>query len=110
MFGTRSLLIAPIALAAMLASLPLSSQAQDQPISPFPSITKSELEAMPVFAIAIEQDGEIIEARDHDIKLKKKPFTLIVYFKQPEGVLVHASLEPDMYLAAKTDKPIETAE
>ena len=60
------------------------------------------------FSIAIEQNGELVEIRDHKVELKKEPFVLIVYFQKPNGVMVNASFDKIMFNKALEDQIIET--
>lgn len=60
------------------------------------------------FAIEIMQDGKEIPIRGHYVKLKKKPFTLIVYLtdKKDSNILVNASFDPGSFENARTGKNI----
>ncbi|HOW80925.1 MAG TPA: hypothetical protein PK573_00060 [Spirochaetota bacterium] len=59
------------------------------------------------FKIAFEQDGVIRDAENNVVKLRKKPFTVIVSFAESDGLFVSASLKADSYLAAINGEKLE---
>jgi len=54
------------------------------------------------FAIGFEQNGQFIPVKDHQVVLEKKSFTVVVFFRQPDDILVNASLTPESFDAAKS--------
>jgi hypothetical protein len=58
------------------------------------------------FAVGLQQDGQPIPIENHQAILKKKTFTIVLYFKQPEAVLVNASFSPKSYEQAQADIPL----
>lgn len=61
------------------------------------------------FSVAVEQDGKAFPIKDHEVTLKKKPFTLIFTFPRIDdiNVMVNVSEKPGSYDAAKSGKPIK---
>lgn len=53
------------------------------------------------FAIGFEQSGQFIPVNDHQVTLEKKSFTVVVFFRQPDDILVNASLTPESFDPAK---------
>jgi hypothetical protein len=58
------------------------------------------------FVLGIEQDGQKLSIRDHEVTLKKRPFEVLVAFSSPDAVLVNASFHAESYEAAKRGTPI----
>ncbi|PIE33501.1 hypothetical protein CSA56_11280 [candidate division KSB3 bacterium] len=54
------------------------------------------------FAVAFEQNGRLIPISNHQVVLEKKSFSIVLYFKQPENVLVNASFTADSYNQARS--------
>ena len=59
------------------------------------------------FAIGFQQDGKVIPVENQQVILKKKTFTIILYFTQPEGVLVNASFYPKSFEQARMGIPLK---
>ncbi len=59
------------------------------------------------FSIGFQQKGRNIPVKNHQVTLKKKTFTIVVTFKQPDSVLVNASDSPESFEAAKNGKPFD---
>lgn len=59
------------------------------------------------FEIGIEQHGKPVIIENHQVTLRKAPFTLLFYFLQPEGILINASATPESYDPARTGAPFE---
>ncbi len=58
----------------------------------------------PYFGIGIEQNGRAIPLENHEIVLQRAPFTLVLTFPGQEGVLVNASVTPETFEAAQSNK------
>ena len=54
------------------------------------------------FAIGFEQNGQFLPVKDHQIILEKKSFTVVVFFRQPDDILVNASLTPESFNLAQS--------
>jgi hypothetical protein len=65
-----------------------------------PNITK-------YFAVGFQQDGRSIPIENHQVILKKKTFTIVLYFKQPDSVLMNASFSPDSFEQARAGMPLK---
>ena len=61
------------------------------------------------FSVSIQQDGKIIPIKDHTVRLKKKPFTILLYFPKIDdiNIYVNASRSSESYNAARQGKPME---
>ena len=53
------------------------------------------------FAVGFEQSGRFIPVINHQVTLQKKSFTVVVFFRQPDDILVNASLTTESFDAAK---------
>ncbi len=60
------------------------------------------------FAIGFEQNGRFIPVKDHQVTLEKKSFTVVVFFRQPDDILVNASLTPESFDPAQSGATLET--
>lgn len=56
--------------------------------------------------ISIMQNNEIIEPENDTYRLRRAPFSIRLTFKQPDGLLVHASLNDRTYLKAESSHPL----
>ncbi|GAK54405.1 hypothetical protein U14_05690 [Candidatus Moduliflexus flocculans] len=54
------------------------------------------------FAIGFEQNGQFLPVKEHQIILEKKSFTVVVFFRQPDDILVNASLTPESFNLAQS--------
>ena len=54
------------------------------------------------FMIGFEQSGQFIPVTNHQVVLEKKSFTVVVFFRQPDDILVNASLTPESFDLAKS--------
>jgi hypothetical protein len=59
------------------------------------------------FEVGIEQDGKLVPIENHQVSLQKKPFTIVLYLKQPDGILVNASFTPESFESARSGKPLK---
>ena len=59
------------------------------------------------FDVGIQQDGKAIPINNHQASLQKKPFTLVFYLKQPDGILINAAVTPASFDRAQAGKPFE---
>lgn len=59
------------------------------------------------FAVAFEQNGQLVPINDHQVTLEKKTFSIVLYFKEPGSVLVNAALHPDSFEQARDGVPFE---
>ena len=59
------------------------------------------------FAVGFEQSGRLIPIENHQVILQKKSFSLVLYFKRPESVLINASFSPDSFEQARAGVPLE---
>ncbi len=62
------------------------------------------------FSVGFQQDGVNVPISDHQVILKKKSFTIVVYFKNQDSVLVNASFAADSFEQAKIGKPFAEIE
>lgn len=60
---------------------------------------------MPYFSVGFSQDGKIVPVADHQIILAKRPFTILLYLKQPDGILVNASFASQSFKQAQAGLP-----
>lgn len=58
------------------------------------------------FTIGFQQDGQLIPVENHQVFLKKKTFSIVISFKQPDSVLVNASFYPESFEQARTGRPL----
>ncbi len=58
------------------------------------------------FAVGFQQAGRLIPVENHQIILKKKAFSIVVYFRQPDSVLVNASFSPESFNQARSGRPL----
>jgi len=58
------------------------------------------------FSVALEQGGRRIEIRDHQARLERKPFAILLELAGPDEVLVNASFEPYSFEAARNGRPL----
>ena len=61
------------------------------------------------FSVGIEQDGKSIPIKDHEVILKKKPFTLLFTFPKIDdiNIAVNVSEKAESYEAAKSGNPVK---
>ncbi len=59
------------------------------------------------FAIGFQQDGRSIPIENHQVILKKKTFTIVLYFRQSDSVLVNASFSPESFDQARAGRPLK---
>ena len=59
------------------------------------------------FAIAFEQGGQRIFAKDHQVTLKKKTFSIAVFFKQPDDILLNVSVTPESFNKAQSGAELQ---
>ena len=71
------------------------------PNSGGPAVVAGKLEQGEFFAVAIEQDGKAVPVRDHQVRLKRKAFAIVLAFGRLDGVMVNASFSPRLYEAAR---------
>ncbi|MBN2497165.1 MAG: hypothetical protein JXR96_21410 [Deltaproteobacteria bacterium] len=60
------------------------------------------------FAVQVEQDGRNLPIRDGRVYLAKKPFSLVLELREPQLVLVHASLGSKTIDAVRAGKPLDS--
>ncbi|MFP4053447.1 MAG: hypothetical protein ACLFV7_06240 [Phycisphaerae bacterium] len=53
------------------------------------------------FVVGVQQDGRKIPVRNHVVRLKRKPFDLVLLFSAQPGVLVNASASPSLLTLAR---------
>jgi len=56
--------------------------------------------------ITIVQNNEVIEPENNTYRLRRAPFSIRLTFKQPDGVLIHTSLNDRTYLKAESAYPL----
>lgn len=61
------------------------------------------------FSVAVEQDGKPVPIIDHEVTLKKKPFTILFAFPKINdiNIMVSVSEKSDSFDAAKSGKPVK---
>ena len=59
------------------------------------------------FRVSIEQGGRPVPIRDHQARLDRQPFAILVHFRDPDAVLVNASFHPRSVDAAEAATPFE---
>jgi len=52
--------------------------------------------------ISIMQNNEVIEPENNTYRLRRAPFSILLAFKQPDGLLVHASFNDTTYVKAES--------
>ncbi len=67
----------------------------------------SSLEPGKYFAVGIEQGGKPLSVINHQVILQKQSFSIVLFLKQPDGILVNASLTPESFESARTGKPLK---
>jgi hypothetical protein len=67
----------------------------------------SPLEPGKYFAVGIEQGGKLIPVTNHQVSLQKQSFSIVLFLKQPDGILVNASLTAESFEGARTGKPFK---
>ena len=63
------------------------------------------LHTMPFFAVGFFQNGEMIPVANHQVSLAKQPFTIVLYLRQPDGILVNASFDSQSFKQAGNGLP-----
>ncbi len=58
------------------------------------------------FLIAFEQDGAILPVENHQVKLRRAPFAIIIYFTGTDSIFVHASPERKTLDLTAEGKPL----
>jgi len=76
------------------------------PNSGGPAVVAGKLGPGESFAVAIEQDGRAVPVRDHQVRLKRKAFAVVLAFGRLDGVMVNASFSPRLYEAALERRPL----
>jgi len=56
--------------------------------------------------ITIIQNSEIIEPQNNTYRLRRAPFSIRLTFKQPDGLLIHTSLNDRTYIKAESAYPL----
>lgn len=56
--------------------------------------------------MSIKQNGERVEISDNTVQLRRAPFEFHFTLSQPDGFLVHASINNSTYLKAESGKPL----
>lgn len=56
--------------------------------------------------ISILQNNEIIEPENNIYSLRRAPFSIRLTFKQPDGLLIHASFNDRTYIKAESSSPL----
>ena len=63
--------------------------------------------SVPIFTVQFVQNGKTMMVVDSVVVLDKKPFSVIVRFKKPDGVLVNASFDSSTYSMAREGESID---
>lgn len=58
------------------------------------------------FDISIMQNGQIIEIVDNTAVIKRNNFSVIIKFRNPDGILINASFNPESYNNAIIGNPL----
>lgn len=59
-----------------------------------------------IITMSIKQNDETVEIMDNTVQLRRAPFSFLFNFTQPDGLLVHASMDNSTYLKAESGKPL----
>ena len=59
------------------------------------------------FTLSLEQGGRAVPIVNNQARLRKEPFAIILTFPRLDGVMVNASLRPDLLLAVRAGQPID---
>lgn len=59
-----------------------------------------------IINMSIQQNGETAEFSDNTVQLRRAPFAFYFTFPQPDGILIHASMDNSTYLKAESGKPL----
>jgi len=60
------------------------------------------------FIVAVEQDGKRVMLNDHQVRLARRPFTIILVFPKWTGVMVNASDRSEMAAAVQAGRSVST--
>lgn len=58
-----------------------------------------------IINMTIKQNDETAELLDNTVQLRRAPFAFLFNFTQPDGILVHASMDNSTYVKAEAGKP-----
>jgi hypothetical protein len=58
------------------------------------------------FTVGIEQGGRMLKIEDHQVRLDKKRFVIVISFRDPDAVLVNASFNPQSFRDAMAGRSI----
>ena len=59
-----------------------------------------------IIDLKVIQDGEKVEINENTVQLRRAPFTLLFTLLQPDGFLIHASIEDTTYSKAEAGYPL----
>jgi hypothetical protein len=59
-----------------------------------------------IINLKIIQDRETVEIKDNTVQLRRAPFTLLFTLLQPDGFLIHASIDDKTYAKAEAGYPL----
>jgi hypothetical protein len=68
---------------------------------------RSRLDSEKYFEVGIQQDEKPASIDNHQVILRKTSFTIVLYLKQPDGILINASLTPESFESARSGKPLK---
>lgn len=58
------------------------------------------------FSISVEQGGRAVPIKNHQARLKRRPFDLLIRFARPDAVLVNTWTAPETFTAARASEPL----
>ena len=61
----------------------------------------------PSFEVAFEQGGQRFSVANHHVTLKKRTFSIVVLFKQPDDILVNVSATPESFDKAQSGAALD---
>ncbi len=59
-----------------------------------------------IIDLKVIQDGERVEINENTVQLRRAPFTLLFTLLQPDGFLIHASIDDTTYAKAEAGYPL----
>ena len=62
----------------------------------------------PPFSVTLEQDGRAVAIANHEAKIARRPFAIVLLVKDPrQGILMNVSLTPELYDLARGGESVD---
>jgi hypothetical protein len=91
--------LSALALCTLVALLPAPARAEQGALP-------AALRPARYFSISVEQGGRVVPIKNHQARLKRRPFDLLIRFARPDAVLVNTWTAPETFTAARAGAPL----